>query len=190
MIITACKSKWSVYIQFEKTTWILHKMKLYDMLVWSPNREIGTSKSRGHDTWSFSGHVHIPVPVSGLLASSLFLPSVYIKDNTTKKSAEAWYYASRSQNNLCTWSSSFLPNPKCHASNPPHSRVYHCYSLKFPEPVKLHLCMAGSPSVLIGLSSPVLRSHQCLFGVEAFLCLKLFTQLDLVGNLRGSPVHI
>lgn len=63
-------------------------------------------------------------------------------------------------------------------------------ALKFPEPVKLHLCMAGSPSVLIGLSSPVLRSHQCLFGVEAFLCLKLFTQLDLVGNLRGSPVHI
>lgn len=65
---------------------------------------------------------------SGLFASSLFLPSVYIKDNTTQKSAEAWYFASRSQNNLCTWSSSCLPNPKCHASNPPHSRVHHCYS--------------------------------------------------------------
>lgn len=57
-------------------------------------------------------------------------------------------------------------------------------ALKFPEHAKLHLCMAGSPSVLIGLSSPVLRSHQYLFGVEAFLRLGLFTQLDLVGNLR------
>lgn len=39
---------------------------------------------------------------SSLFASSLFLPSVYIKDNTTQKSAEALYFASRSQNNLCT----------------------------------------------------------------------------------------
>lgn len=30
----------------------------------------------------------------------------------------------------------------------------------------------------------MLRSHQYLFGVEAFLRLGLFTQLDLVGNLR------
>lgn len=42
-------------------------------------------------------------------------------------------------------------------------------TLKFPDHVKLQLCMTGSPSVLTGLSSPVLRSHQYLFGVEAFL---------------------
>lgn len=127
---------------------------------------------------------------SGLFASSLFLSSVYIKDNTIKnqlrpdillpghKAIYALEAVAAFQIQTAVLLTLLIPG------------CITVTALKFTEHVKLHLCMAGSPSVLIGLSSPVLRSHQYLFGVEAFLCLGLFTQLDLVGNLRESPLHI
>lgn len=73
---------------------------------------------------------------SGLFTAYFFLPSVYIKDNSTENqlkpdlSLPVHRLKLSAQDNFCTSSSSWLPNPKLCASTPSSFQMHHCYSFK------------------------------------------------------------
>lgn len=73
---------------------------------------------------------------SGLFTAQVFLPSVYIKVNSTKNqlkpdlSLPVHRLKLRAQDNFCTSSSSWLPNPKRCASTLSSFQMHHCYSFK------------------------------------------------------------
>lgn len=101
----------------------------------------------------------------------MFLSSVYIKGNTTKNQLKPGILL---PGHKTTCALEGVAAFQIQSSVPLARLIPGCMTVtafKFLDHVKLHLCMTRSPSVLIGLSSSMLRSHQYLLELKHFCVL-------------------